>query len=63
MCSGHGFWGHIQNVLIAELEATTLAQLVEEADKLRQEPARPDYISYLFCQEEALFPDEEFTSA
>jgi Rrf2 family protein len=48
ICPGHGFWGRIQNVLIAELEATTLAQLVEEADELRREPARPDHISYLF---------------
>jgi Rrf2 family protein len=54
ICPGHGFWGRIQNMLVAELKATTLAQLAEEADELRQEPGRPDYISYLFGQEKEI---------
>jgi Rrf2 family protein len=49
VCAGHGFWGRMQAMVIAELQAGTLEKLVAESQALRKNPPkqRAD-IPYLF---------------
>lgn len=38
ICPGHDVWGRVQSLVIAELQNTTLADLVVEAERLKQNP-------------------------
>ncbi len=56
LCPGHGFWARLQNVLVAELTAVTVADLAAEAKQLSQNPERPSYITYLFTENIEMIP-------
>ena len=47
ICPGHGIWGRLQNTLVEELKAITLAELAAEALQLKAQPQRPINMPYL----------------
>lgn len=50
ICPGHGIWGRVQNTLIDELQAITVAELAAEAVQLQSQPQRPKEMPYLFVK-------------
>lgn len=50
ICPGHGIWGRVQNIIMAELKGITIAQLAADAQKMRDNPQRPADISYLLTR-------------
>ncbi len=52
LCPGHDFWGRLQTTLVEQLQATTLADLAQDAIVLQQQPRRRDHIPYLIPQQE-----------
>lgn len=47
ICPGHGLWGRVQNTLVKELKAISIAELSAEAVQLKAQPQRPSDILYL----------------
>jgi Rrf2 family protein len=46
-CPAHGFWGQLQNIIISQLEAVSLADLVAEGARLQQH-GRATPVPYLY---------------
>ena len=51
MCPAHRFWGRLQAMVIAELQAATLEKLVAEGEQLRQEPGQGGIVYVLQLME------------
>ena len=47
VCPAHGFWGRLQTSIVQQLQATTLAELIEEANDLKKQPRQRDDVPYL----------------
>jgi Rrf2 family transcriptional regulator, iron-sulfur cluster assembly transcription factor len=50
-CPAHRFWGHLQSQIIQIMQATTLADLVNEAFQLKQNSPCACNVSYLLTNE------------
>ena len=54
ICPGHDVWGRLQSLVIAELEKTTLADLVVEAGQLKKNPRPINQVDFPY-----LYPAKE----
>jgi Rrf2 family protein len=53
-CPAHGFWGQLQNSIISQLEAASLADLVAEGQRLQQH-GRTAPVPYLYPLENVMY--------
>jgi Rrf2 family protein len=47
ICPAHDFWGRLQTMIVDQLQAATLAELIKEAQELKEQPRQRAHIPYL----------------
>lgn len=47
ICPAHSFWGRLQTSVVQQLQAATLADLIDEANDLKTQPRQRDDMPYL----------------
>lgn len=52
ICPAHDFWAELQTSLVAQLQAATLAVLIEQARQLQRQPRPREHIPYLINRDD-----------